>query len=292
MWAHRRRLQFLPQPALSQVPRQSGTGVDGGTQSRAIGGALLPRCVHAAAEDRCHRLPEQGRHLRPPVQGERRDAADDRRGSQAPRCEDRLHLGAAHMGQCDDTSPACANDRAGWRDSARRIELDQQLRRLSAARSRAVAAVRGKMLALLKAAHAEGRLQFFGRSAELSDKAAFNPFLQPLYHTRWHVYAKRPFEGPQQALAYLARYTHRVAISNNRLVSADEAGITFRYKDYRIKGPSRSKTMTLAPGEFIRRFMLHVLPKGFHRIRHYGLLASCRTKAEILAHARELIAAA
>ncbi|HXO85384.1 MAG TPA: IS91 family transposase [Gemmatimonadales bacterium] len=151
---------------------------------------------------------------------------------------------------------------------------------------------RGKMLALLKAAHAEGRLQFFGRSAELSDKAAFNTFLEPLYHTRWHVYAKRPFEGPQQVLAYLARYTHRVAISNNRLVSADEAGITFRYKDYRIKGPSRSKTMTLAPGEFIRRFMLHVLPKGFHRIRHYGLLASCRTKAEILAHARELIAAA
>ena len=119
---------------------------------------------------------------------------------------------------------------------------------------------RGKMLALLKAAHAEGRLQFFGRSAELSDKAAFNTFLEPLYHTRWHVYAKRPFEGPQQVLAYLARYTHRVAISNNRLVSADEAGITFRYKDYRIKGPSRSKTMTLAPGEFIRRVMLHKFP--------------------------------
>ena len=150
----------------------------------------------------------------------------------------------------------------------------------------------GKMLALLKAAHAQNQLQFFGRSAELADKAAFKTFLKPLYQTRWHVYAKRPFAGPQQVLAYLARYTHRVAISNNRLVSADEAGITFRYKDYRIKGPGRSKTMTLAPGEFIRRFMLHVLPKGFHRIRHYGLLASCRTKAEKLAHARELIAAA
>src|ERR1700751_4991510 len=127
---------------------------------------------------------------------------------------------------------------------------------------------RGKMLALLKAAHAQSRLQFFGRSAELSAKPAFNTFLEPLYPSRWHLYAKRPFAGPQQVLAYLARYTHRVAISNNRLVSTDEAGITFRYKDYRIKGPSRSKTMTLAPGEFIRRFILHVFPKVFHRIRH------------------------
>jgi hypothetical protein len=86
-----------------------------------------------------------------------------------------------------------------------------------------------------------------------------------------HVYAKSPFAGPQQVLAYLARYTHRVAISNSRLIKADQIGVTFRYKDYRIKGPGRFKTMTLAPGEFIRRFMLHVLPNGFHRIRHYGL---------------------
>jgi hypothetical protein len=150
---------------------------------------------------------------------------------------------------------------------------------------------RGKMLALLKAAHGQGRLQFFGPHTELADKAAFKTFLKPLYHTRWHVYAKRPFAGPQQVLAYLARYTHRVAISNSRLIKADETGVTFRYKDYRIKGPGRYKTMTLAPAEFIRRFMLHVLPKGFHRIRHYGLLASCRTKAATLARARELIAA-
>src|SRR5215471_2919079 len=150
---------------------------------------------------------------------------------------------------------------------------------------------RGKMLALLKAAHAQGRLQFFGSYTELADTAAFKTFLKPLYHTRWHVYAKSPFAGPQQVLAYLARYTHRVAISNSRLIKADETGVTFRYKDYRINGPGRYKTMTLAPGEFIRRFLLHVLPRGFHRIRHYGLLASCRTKAETLAHARELIAA-
>ena len=148
---------------------------------------------------------------------------------------------------------------------------------------------RGKMLALLKAAHGQDRLQFFGPYTELADKAAFKTFLEPLYHTYWHVYAKSPFAGPQQVLAYLARYTHRVAISNSRLIKADETGVTFRYKDYQIKGPGRYKTMTLAPGEFIRRFMLHVLPNGFHRIRHYGLLASGNRAANI-AKARELLA--
>jgi len=133
---------------------------------------------------------------------------------------------------------------------------------------------RGKMLAMLKAAHVDGRLRFFGPLAGLADKTRFKAFLEPLYHTKWHVYAKRPFAGPGQVLAYLARYTHRVAISSSRLIGIDENGVTFRYKDYRIEGPGRYKTMTLAPGEFIRRFMLHVLPKGFHRIRHYGLLAS------------------
>ena len=151
---------------------------------------------------------------------------------------------------------------------------------------------RGKMLALLKAAHEAGRLQFFGPIAGLADKGAFKAFLEPLYTTNWHVHAKRPFAGPEQVLAYLARYTHRVAISNSRLVSLDEKGVTFRYKDYRVEGPGRYKTMTVAPGEFMRRFLLHVLPKGFHRIRHYGLLATSRTKAATLAKARALIAAA
>jgi Putative transposase len=91
-------------------------------------------------------------------------------------------------------------------------------------------------------------------------------------------------------LRYLSRYTHRIAISNRRLISADETGVTFKYKDYRIDGPARYKTMTLAPHEFIRRFLIHVLPKGFHRIRHYGLLASTNQAANI-AHARELLAA-
>src|SRR6516164_8359200 len=106
--------------------------------------------------------------------------------------------------------------------------------------------------ALLKAAHGQDRLQFFGPYTELAGKAAFKTFLESLYHIHWHVYAKSPFAGPQQVLAYLARYTHRVAISNSRLIKADETGVTFRYKDYRIKGPGRYKTMT--PAEFIRRF--------------------------------------
>jgi hypothetical protein len=148
---------------------------------------------------------------------------------------------------------------------------------------------RGKMLAMLKMAHDAGRLQFFGPQADLADKGAFKAFLEPLYDTKWHVYAKRPFAGPEQVLAYLARYTHRVAISSSRLIAADQQGVTFKYKDYRSEGPGRYKTMTVAAGEFIRRFMLHVLPKGFHRIRHYGLLASSRTKADTIARARKLI---
>jgi hypothetical protein len=104
----------------------------------------------------------------------------------------------------------------------------------------------------------------------------------------WVVYAKRPFAGPEAVLAYLSRYTHRVAISNSRLVAWDERGVTFRWKDYRDKGSTRHKTMTLEPDEFMRRFLLHVLPGGFHRIRHYGLLANARRK-ENLARARELL---
>ena len=150
---------------------------------------------------------------------------------------------------------------------------------------------RGKMLAMLKAAHEAGQLQFFGEHAGLAGKAAFKAWLKPLYATNWHVYAKRPFAGPEQVLAYLARYTHRVAISNSRLTKADSTGVTFKFKDYRIEGPGRYKTMTVTPSEFIRRFMLHVLPKGFHRIRHYGLLAGGPAKAAIIERARALIAA-
>ena len=152
---------------------------------------------------------------------------------------------------------------------------------------------RGRMLGMLIDAHAAGRLQFFGDYQHLADRRAFKAHLAPHWETDWFVYAKRPFAGPEQVLAYLSRYTHRVAISNSRLIAADACGVTFTYKDYRIEGPERYKTMTLEPGEFIRRFLMHVLPKGFHRIRHYGLLANGGdTRAEKLARARQLIAAA
>ena len=119
--------------------------------------------------------------------------------------------------------------------------------------------------------HAAGQLAFFGDLDGLRRRQAFVAHLAPLKRKDWFVYAKPPFAGPQAVLAYLARYTHRVAISNSRLVSLDERGVTFRYKDYRRNGRARYGTMTLMPNEFIRRFLLHVLPKGFHRIRHYHL---------------------
>jgi hypothetical protein len=138
--------------------------------------------------------------------------------------------------------------------------------------------------------HQASKLAFFGSQADLADRRRFLRHLAPVRTKRWVVYAKAPFAGPEAVLAYLSRYTHRVAISNRRLIGFDETGVTFRYKDYRRSGPERQQVMTLATDEFIRRFLLHVLPRGFHRIRHYGLLASATRKANI-AHARELLAA-
>ena len=133
-----------------------------------------------------------------------------------------------------------------------------------------------------------GRASSLGVRARLYNIRAFKAYLAPLHKSDWVVYAKRPFGGPQAVLAYLSRYTHRVAISNRRLVAADDGGVSFRWKDYRIEGPGRWKTMTLTPHEFIRRFLMHVLPSGFHRIRHYGLLAS-GTRTVNIARARELL---
>ena len=134
-----------------------------------------------------------------------------------------------------------------------------------------------------------GRLAFLGDLAPLADKPAFDAALAPLRRSEWVVYAKRPFAGPKAVLAYLARYTHRVAISNARLIALDEKGVTFKWKDYRIKGRDRLKTMTLDAGEFIRRFLLHVLPSGFHRIRHYGLFAGA-VRADNIERVRQLLA--
>jgi hypothetical protein len=147
---------------------------------------------------------------------------------------------------------------------------------------------RRRFLEALIQAHAAGQLQFFGEYAHLSDATAFADWLAPLRKCEWVVYAKRPFAGPEAVLGYLSRYTHRVAIANSRLLAMDERGVTFRWKDYRAKGRTRQKTMTLSPDEFIRRFLLHVLPSGFHRIRHVGLLANGKRR-DHLAQVRHLL---
>ncbi len=144
------------------------------------------------------------------------------------------------------------------------------------------------VLEKLTAAHHAGHLRFFGDHAPLAGGRAFQAYLAPLRKCEWVVYAKRPFAGPQAVLAYLSRYTHRVAIANSRLIALDEAGVTFKWKDYRTEGRERHKLMTLAAHEFIRRFLIHVLPQGFHRIRHYGLFAN-GGRTDNIARARELL---
>jgi hypothetical protein len=150
-------------------------------------------------------------------------------------------------------------------------------------------------LTALADAHAAVRLAFFGEIDGLRRRKSLEAYLAPLKRRNWFVYTKPPFAGPEAVLAYLARYTHRVAIANTRLIALDERGVTFRYKDYRRDGQARYRTMTLSADEFIRRFLLHVLPKGFlpkgfHRFHHYGLLASAGCKTNI-ARARQLMAA-
>jgi Putative transposase/Transposase zinc-binding domain len=140
----------------------------------------------------------------------------------------------------------------------------------------------------LVAAHDVGRLQFFGDHAQLAERYAFTAYLVPVRKAEWVVYAKRPFGGPETVLAYLSRYTHRVAIANSRLIALDDTGVTFKWKDYRAKRRQGAKVMTLAIDEFIRRFLIHVLPSGFHRIRHYGLFAN-GGRAENIARARQLL---
>ena len=140
---------------------------------------------------------------------------------------------------------------------------------------------RRRFIEELEKLHRAGQLRFFGNDESLTTPTAFARWLAPLRKCEWVVYAKRPFAGPQAVLAYLSRYTHRVAISNQRLVAMDENGVTFRWKDYRANGRTRHKTMTLAASEFMRRFLLHVLPSGFHRIRHYGLLANAERRRQL-----------
>jgi len=145
---------------------------------------------------------------------------------------------------------------------------------------------RNKFRALLERAFQRGELQFFGELEPLANADAFQRFLATVAGREWVVYAKRPFAGPEQVLDYVGRYTHRVAISNNRLLDIAEAKVSFRYKDYRHD--AQQKTMTLQAEEFIRRFLLHVLPEGFQRIRYYGFLAN-RSREQKLTRCRELL---
>jgi hypothetical protein len=140
----------------------------------------------------------------------------------------------------------------------------------------------------LAAAHEAGHLRFFNDLAQLQNRGAFADHLAPLRKTDWVVYAKRPFAGPEAVLSYLSRYTHRVAIANSRLIAFDGKSVTFKWKDYRAKAQDRQKVMTLRADEFIRRFLIHVLPQGFHRIRHYGLFANGERTGN-LARARQLL---
>src|SRR6195256_4563901 len=249
--------------------------MDEAAQVRTAGRPLLPRRVHIAGADCRHRLPEQGRRLRSLVQGFLADNAHDCGRSQAPRRQDRLHLGTPHLGLRDDPSSTRPHDRAGWWDIARRHALDRLPSKLSLAGEGAVAAV-PPTDAGDAARRTRRRPPAVLRRPRPPRQQGRVHYLAPLHRTKWFVYSKRPFAGPEQVLAYLSRYTHRVAISNSRLIAADATGVTFSYKDYRIEGPGRYKTMTLKPDEFIRRFLMHVLPNGFHRIRHCGLLSSRR----------------
>jgi hypothetical protein len=142
---------------------------------------------------------------------------------------------------------------------------------------------RRRFLEELQNAHRMGRLQFFGEHIDLADAEVFADWLMPMRQVEWVVYAKRPFSGPEAVLAYLSRYTHRVAISNSRLLALDDRGVTFRWKDYREHGRTRYKTVTLGTEEFVRRFLLQVLPSGFRRIRHYGILANANRRHDIAA---------
>ena len=160
--------------------------------------------------------------------------------------------------------------------------------RLPALRPRPVETFRRLFLGGLEAAFRRGELGFFGDLVPLAEAAAFAERVRALRQSAFVVYAKPPFGGPERVLAYLARYTHRTAIANSRLVTVDDDEVAFSYKDYRRGG--RSRVMRLAPNEFIRRFLLHVLPDGFHRIRHYGFLAK-GDRGESLARVRHLLQA-
>ncbi len=275
------RLQLVPQSALSEVPEQRRAALARSTPGRSLARAVLPRGFHPAAP--ISAIAYTNKEI---IYGLLFDVAAETLRTIAA---DPKHLGArigttlvlhtwgsalTHHPHVHGIVPGggLAPDADRWVPCRPGFFLSVRvLSRL----------FRRRFLEELQNAHRNGQLKFFGEHLDLADADAFADWLMPLRQCEWVVYAKRPFAGPEQVLAYLSRYTHRVAISNSRLVALDDRGVTFRWKDYREHGRTRYKTMTLNTDEFMRRFLLHVLPSGFHRIRHYGFLANANRQRDI-----------
>src|SRR5262245_32566978 len=270
------------------MPVAGRSGVACSARGRAAASAVLPRGVHAASRSRRDRLPEQGQGLWTAVHSGSRDAHHHCGRSQASRRRHRRHRRSAQLGSESPASSSRALYRAGRWHIAGWQALDCLQVRLLSSGSRALALVPAPVLAGPPSHHAGRELQFFTDLAALKDTDRFRAHLAPLRKTEWVVYAKPPFAGPKQVLAYLVRYTHRVAIANSRLLDLDETHVSFRWKDYRESRLHKSKVMRINVGEFMRRFLLHVLPNGFHRIRHYGLFANGH-RADKLALCRSLL---
>jgi hypothetical protein len=208
-----------------------------------------------------------------------------------PRSASRQSCTPGDRAWCTIPTSTASSPAAGWRPAKGwrpgRIDGSRQRQNFFLPIKVLGARFRHRFLKALRAAHDKGELKFFGEQKILEDPGWFEEHLRPLRKSNWIVYAKRPFAGPEAVLTYLSRYTHRIGISNRRLVAFDQSGVTFRYKDYRDR-KTLWKSMTLETDEFIRRFLQHILPKGFHRIRHYGLFANA-TRRENLNRARALL---
>jgi hypothetical protein len=268
-----------------------GTQMAGRARDRTARHRLLSPRLHAAGPDRRHRLAEQGGGygilFKAAAETVLTIAADPRHLGARVGITAVLHTwGSAmtHHPHIHMIVPGGGLSADGERWVASRPGFFLPVRVLSRL-------FRRLFLTMLATAHNEGRLAFFGALEMLAVPRAFAAFVKRQRRVEWVVYAKAPFAGAKAVLAYLARYTHRIAISNRRLICADATGVTFTVKNYRVEGPGRYTTMTLATHEFIRRFLMHVLPKGFHRIRHYGLLAN-GNRAAAIAKARDLLAMA
>ena len=245
-------------------------------EAELLAGAVLPRGVHAAGRDRRHRLPEQGQGLWTAVHGRRRDADHHCGRSQAPRCRHRRHRRPAHLGPEPRSPSARALHRAGRRHIAGRRALDRLPARLLSAGARALAPVPASVPAGPRSHACRRRTSVLHRSQQArTTPRRCRPTSRRCASSEWVVYAKRPFAGPEQVLAYLARYTHRVAISNSRLLDLDDKPCPLPLEGLSRERPSQAaRSCGSHVGEFMRRFLLHVLPDGFHRIRHYGLFAN------------------